>query len=186
MVGSSSGDDAHLPTAHGGDQWWWLRWDGQPSKVIELIQIDPCDAELPQGEYADECFIPEGHPGPHNFQPAVAGRASLSLISVGLDERLRRYRARLSPRFLQATGSPTCAGIPSRRHRPAGPRPPVQVEHPTSDHLDQASAVWLPLGARWIPALPGHPGAARVQGRDSRGRRRPLPGAGSEILPPQA
>jgi len=58
---------ALVATARGGDQWWWLRWDGSPGEVIEVIQIDPCDAELPQGRYADECLLPEGHPGPHSF-----------------------------------------------------------------------------------------------------------------------
>ena len=58
---------ALVATAHGGDQWWWLRWDGELGNAIELIQIDPCDAELPQGRYKDDCFLPDGHPGPHSF-----------------------------------------------------------------------------------------------------------------------
>jgi len=67
-AGHDSDHLALLATAHGGDQWWWLRWDGQPSRVTEVIQIDPCDAELTQGRYADECFLPDGHPGPHDFE----------------------------------------------------------------------------------------------------------------------
>jgi hypothetical protein len=50
-------------TARDGDQWWWLRWDGH----CELIQIDPCDVELRQGRDTDDCFLPDGHPGPHSF-----------------------------------------------------------------------------------------------------------------------
>jgi len=50
-----------------GDQWWWLQWDGRPGQAAELVQIDPCDAELPQGGYADDCLLPTGHLGPHSF-----------------------------------------------------------------------------------------------------------------------
>ena len=64
-AGHDSDHLALLATAHGDDQWWWLRWDEQ---LHEVIQIDPCDAELTQGRYADECFLPEGHPGPHDFE----------------------------------------------------------------------------------------------------------------------
>jgi hypothetical protein len=58
---------ALVATVRGGDQWWWLRWDGQLGEAIEVMQIDPCDAELSQGRYADDCVLPEGHPGPHSF-----------------------------------------------------------------------------------------------------------------------
>jgi len=58
---------ALVATVHGGDQWWWLRWDSQPAEALEVIQIDPCAAELPHGQYADDCVLPEGHPGPHSF-----------------------------------------------------------------------------------------------------------------------
>ena len=81
-------DGSHLAlvaTTHGGDQWWWLRWDG---KVRELIQIDPCDAELPQGRYADDCVLPKGHPGPHSFDlrppPSLPG----NVISSAVDPHL--------------------------------------------------------------------------------------------------
>ena len=66
-AGHDSDHVALLATAQGGDQWWWLRWDGRPSEVTEVIQIDPCDVELPHGRYADACFLPDGHPGPHTF-----------------------------------------------------------------------------------------------------------------------
>jgi hypothetical protein len=65
---------ALVATVQGGDQWWWLRWDGQ---LREVIQIDPCEAELPQGQYADGCVLPDGHPGPHSFDlspPSPGGR----------------------------------------------------------------------------------------------------------------
>jgi hypothetical protein len=56
-----------VATVHGGDQWWWLRWGGPLGVTVEVVQIDPCDAELPQGRYADDCLLAEGHPGPHSF-----------------------------------------------------------------------------------------------------------------------
>src|SRR5690349_11905979 len=37
-------------TARGGDQWWWLRWQGQ---LHDVVQIDPCPVGLPQGPYQD-------------------------------------------------------------------------------------------------------------------------------------
>lgn len=64
VAGHPGSHVALVATAHGGDQWWWLRWDERHSAAI---QIDPCDAELPQGRYADECVLPDGHPGPHSF-----------------------------------------------------------------------------------------------------------------------
>src|SRR3954453_7540236 len=71
LVAGHPGDHlAYAAAAHGGDQWWWLRWDGRPDKVGELVQIDPCDAVLPQGGYADDCVLPQGHPGPHSFDLA--------------------------------------------------------------------------------------------------------------------
>src|SRR3954464_805366 len=48
-------DGSHVAlaaTACGGDQWWWLRWTGQ---LHEIVQIDPCPAELPQELYGDNC-----------------------------------------------------------------------------------------------------------------------------------
>jgi hypothetical protein len=60
-------DGSHVAlvgTAHGGDQWWWLCWHGRAS---EVVAVDPCPAQLPQGPYADDCFLPEGHPGRHSF-----------------------------------------------------------------------------------------------------------------------
>ena len=68
---------ALVAAVHGGDQWWWLRWDGRPGEAIEVIQIDPCAAELPHGRYADDCVLPEDHPGPHSFDlsppPSMTG-----------------------------------------------------------------------------------------------------------------
>ena len=67
-----------VATAHGGDQWWWLRWGGQLAEVVEVVQIDPCDAVLPQGPYAEDCYLPEAHPGPHSFDlpppPSLPGK----------------------------------------------------------------------------------------------------------------
>jgi hypothetical protein len=58
---------AFAGAAWDGEQWWWLRWDGRSGEPGELVQIDPCPAELPQARYADDCLFPEGHPGPHSF-----------------------------------------------------------------------------------------------------------------------
>src|SRR3954447_5970449 len=41
-------------TAGGGDLWWWVRWNGQ---LREVVQIDPCSAELLQGSYRDGCML---------------------------------------------------------------------------------------------------------------------------------
>jgi hypothetical protein len=63
-------DGAHAAlaaTGCGGDQWWWLRWDGQHE---EVIQIDPCAAELVQEPYVDCCILPDGHVGRHSFDLA--------------------------------------------------------------------------------------------------------------------
>jgi len=64
VAGHAGTHVALVASAHGGDQWWWLRWDGQPG---EVIQIDLCDAELQRGRYVDDCFLPVGHPGAHSF-----------------------------------------------------------------------------------------------------------------------
>ena len=60
-------DGTHIAlagTARGGDQWWWLRWQEPPG---EVMQIDPCAAELPHGSYSDCCTLPDDHTGPHSF-----------------------------------------------------------------------------------------------------------------------
>jgi hypothetical protein len=68
LVAGHDGDHVALVgTEHGGDRWWWLRWTGELRATTDVIQIDPCDVELPHGRYADDCFLPQGHPGPHSF-----------------------------------------------------------------------------------------------------------------------
>ncbi|MEV4637577.1 hypothetical protein AB0J80_09520 [Actinoplanes sp. NPDC049548] len=65
LVAGHGGDHAALvATADGGDQWWWLRWDERRETIV---QIDPCVARSPRGRYADDCFLPQGHPGSHSF-----------------------------------------------------------------------------------------------------------------------
>ena len=54
-------------TGCGDDQWWWLRWDGQ---LEEVVQIDPCAAELAQEPYGECCILPDGHVGRHSFDLA--------------------------------------------------------------------------------------------------------------------
>jgi hypothetical protein len=71
---------AFAAAAQDGDQWWWLRWDGPSGESSELVQIDPCSAVLPQGRYADDCMLPQGHHGPHSFdlpaRPPLDGRSA--------------------------------------------------------------------------------------------------------------
>jgi hypothetical protein len=67
VAGHEGSHVVFVAAAHGGDQWWWLRWNGQPGETNEVIHIDPCDAELSHARYADDCLLPEGHPGPHSF-----------------------------------------------------------------------------------------------------------------------
>ena len=104
-------DGSHVTltaTAHGGDQWWWLRWQGQ---VHEIIQIDPCPAGLPQGPYQDCCTLPDGHAGPHSFDlpplPPPLGQA-LPWPRAGQDSPVdgltRGWLARL-----QNPGNQACA-----------------------------------------------------------------------------
>ncbi|MEU4624837.1 hypothetical protein AB0G04_33305 [Actinoplanes sp. NPDC023801] len=66
-AGHDSDHVALVGTTCGGDQWWWLRWDAQPTEVAEVVQIDPCDAELLDDEYTDQCHLPQGHLGPHSY-----------------------------------------------------------------------------------------------------------------------
>jgi hypothetical protein len=66
-AGHDSDHVALVATTHGGDQWWWLRWDDQPTEVIEVVRIDPCGAELLHDSYADQCHLPESHFGPHSY-----------------------------------------------------------------------------------------------------------------------
>jgi hypothetical protein len=74
---------AFAGAARDGEQWWWLRWDGGSGEPAELVQIDPCPAELPQGRYADDCLLPEGHPGPHSFDvPTVRRRPGTAIASA--------------------------------------------------------------------------------------------------------
>jgi hypothetical protein len=67
MAGHDGAHAALLATACGGDQWWWLRWDRQ---VHELLQIDPCTAELAEQPSGDCCILPDGHVGRHSFDLA--------------------------------------------------------------------------------------------------------------------
>jgi len=78
VAGHQGNHMAFAAAAQDGDQWWWLRWDGQPRGAGELVQIDPCDAELPQEQYADDCFLPHGHPGPHSFDLPAAPASAIS------------------------------------------------------------------------------------------------------------
>jgi hypothetical protein len=73
VAGHEGSHVALIGTEHDGDRWWWLRWDGHPG---EVIQIDPCDAELSKGRYADDCFLPGGHPGAHSFDLQPLASAS--------------------------------------------------------------------------------------------------------------
>jgi hypothetical protein len=67
LAGHDGSHIALVTATDDGDQWWWLRWEGLLGGTAQVVQIDPCDAQLPQGRYADDCFLPAGHPGPHSF-----------------------------------------------------------------------------------------------------------------------
>ena len=54
---------AFVVAAHGGDRWWWIRWESQER---ELIDLELCDHTDEQGR--DDCLLPAGHPGVHSFQ----------------------------------------------------------------------------------------------------------------------
>jgi hypothetical protein len=58
-------DHAALAVAsHGGDHWWWLRWNRQRNDVV---QIDPCEVTERAASDPECCLFPAGHPGPHSF-----------------------------------------------------------------------------------------------------------------------
>jgi len=58
-------DHAALAVAsHGGDQWWWLRWD---RRRRDVVQIDPCEATEHAAPDPEYCLFPAGHPGSHSF-----------------------------------------------------------------------------------------------------------------------
>jgi hypothetical protein len=64
VAGHDGSHVALAATAQDGDQWWWLRWQGQSH---EVIQIDPCAADLAHGPYQDCCTLPDDHAGLHSF-----------------------------------------------------------------------------------------------------------------------
>jgi hypothetical protein len=67
VAGHAGAHVALAATGRGGDQWWWLRWNGQ---LHEVIQIDPCATELARQPYGDCCILPDGHVGRHSFDLA--------------------------------------------------------------------------------------------------------------------
>jgi hypothetical protein len=71
---------AFAAAAQDGDQWWWLRWDGQSGEATELVQIDPCDAVVVHARYPDDCMLPHGHAGPHSFDLPVVRRAPVNAV----------------------------------------------------------------------------------------------------------
>ena len=98
-------------TAHDGDQWWWLRWQGP---LQEVIQIDPCAAGLPQGPYQDCCTLPDGHAGPHSFDlppfPSSLGGAT-PLPGAGQDFTVDGVRRGWLAR-LRNPGNYACGCLP--------------------------------------------------------------------------
>ena len=67
VAGHDGAHTALVATGCGGDQWWWLRWNGQGR---EVIQIDPCADELAGEPSGDCCLLPDGHGGRHSFDLA--------------------------------------------------------------------------------------------------------------------
>jgi hypothetical protein len=87
VAGHHGSHIAFAVAANDGDQWWWLRWDGAAGEAGELVQIDPCDAALPQGRYADDCMLPHGHPGPHSFDLPAEHRSPVNAVSTAYGPR---------------------------------------------------------------------------------------------------
>lgn len=49
--------------ADGGDEWWWASWDAERGEVLRL---EPCDRVCPDEH--DDCLLPAGHAGLHNYE----------------------------------------------------------------------------------------------------------------------
>jgi hypothetical protein len=92
VAGHHGSHMALAAAADDGDQWWWLRWDGLSGGAPELVQIDPCDAVLPQEQYADDCMLPHGHPGPHSFDLPPDHRSPVNANRSGYGSRRPRGR----------------------------------------------------------------------------------------------
>jgi hypothetical protein len=61
-------DGSHVAftvAAHGGDQWWWVRWAGP---LHEVVQIDPCNVLQAGRPHGDCCLLPHRHRGAHSFE----------------------------------------------------------------------------------------------------------------------
>jgi hypothetical protein len=80
VAGHDGSHIAFAAAANDGDQWWWLRWDGQSGEATELVQIDPCDAVVVHARYPDDCMLPHGHAGPHSFDLPVVRRAPVNAV----------------------------------------------------------------------------------------------------------
>ena len=111
LVAGHDGSHAALAaTAHGSDQWWWLRWQGQ---FHQVVQIDPCTAGLPHGPYDDCCTLPDGHAGLHSFDlpplpPPLGHPPPWSRVDQGsVDGVTRGWLARL-----QSPGDQACGCLP--------------------------------------------------------------------------
>ena len=111
VAGHDGSHVALAATARDGDQWWWLRWQGQSH---EVIQINPCAADLAHGPYRDCCTLPDDHAGPHSFD--------LPPLPPSLDHATPRSRAGQDSSVdgvergwlarLQNPGNDACACLP--------------------------------------------------------------------------
>jgi hypothetical protein len=133
-----------------------------------------------RGRYWDRTSDPFGvnkveiHSGPGRlYELAGSGLSSCRCVSAAL-AWLFKIVSPTSPSGPEQALAGT--GIPSRKLRSAGPRPPGPGGAPyRTNDLDQAGAVWLPLVRDGSRSRAGRPGVAGVRGR-SPGRRRPVPG----------
>lgn len=126
-------DGAHVAlvaVAHGGDQWWWLRWAGGLGEAIEVIRIEPCDAELQHGRYADDCVLPQGHTGPHSFdlRPHASPPDERHLVG----HRPADHEPRIQLSVTRVRGLGGCAG-------PGDERSPGVMERPLLARLHNPS-----------------------------------------------
>jgi hypothetical protein len=62
--GHEDGHAALVVASHGGDRWWWLRWDRRRHDVVQIDPYEVTEGEAPDPEF---CLFPAGHPGSHSF-----------------------------------------------------------------------------------------------------------------------
>jgi hypothetical protein len=128
-------DGAHVAlvaVADGGDQWWWLRWGGRLGEALDVIQIEPCDAELSHGQYADDCVLPQRHTGPHSFDLRPPASLPGERHVVSRRPAHREAGVQLSVTRVRSVGG--CAGPGDERSPGMTERPLLARLHNPSGH----------------------------------------------------